>query len=85
MTKEDRRASIAALLEERRGYEMRLRAAKEVDSEDPVALGAAEAETKNMQGRIDDIEAQLKALGHGAKKPSDRSAKRPSSKMASKR
>lgn len=59
MTKEDTQATIAALLEERRGYVVR--------SEDE---------------RVAQVDAQLRALGHGAKRPSERASSRPSQKKA---
>jgi hypothetical protein len=64
MTKEDTQATIAALIEERRGY-----------------VAREEAE------RVAQVDAQLKALGHEAQKPSQRASNRPSQrrKDASKR
>lgn len=55
MTKEDREATISALIEERRGYVLR-------GEEERVAL----------------VDAELRRLGHEAKKPSARASRRPS-------
>jgi hypothetical protein len=55
VTKEEKKATIAALLEERRGYVLR-------DEKDRVAQ----------------VDAQLRVLGHEAKKPAARALSRPS-------
>lgn len=62
MSKEDDQATIAALLEERRGYALR-----------------------GDEDRVAQVDAQLKALGHGAQKRSAKAEKRPSSRSSSKR
>lgn len=62
MTNEENKATISALLEERKGYERR-------------------GESK----RVAEVDAQLKALGAGAEKPSKRAQKRPAQKASSKR
>jgi hypothetical protein len=62
VTKEEKQATIGALLEERRGYELR-----------------------GEDDRVAQVDAQLKALGHEARKPAARAETRPSRKASSKR
>ncbi len=76
VTKEEQKATIAALLEERNGYELRELAAKEKGDDE---------EAKVMKERLGLIDAQLKSLGGAAEKPATRAQKRPAAKAASKR
>jgi hypothetical protein len=76
MTKEDRKATISALLEEKRGYQLRALAAEEAGDEDAVALAKM---------RSAGVDAQLRTLGANAEKPASRAQRRPSQKEASKR
>ena len=86
MTKEDMKASIAALLEERRGYEVRKAIASEKkQNDDPVVAAAGAAELESLEGRLSDVAEQLKALGHAAAKPSSRASRRPARASAAKR
>lgn len=62
MTKEEKEASIKALLEERRGYVLR-----------------------GLDDRVAAVDEQLKALGHQAKKPSERAQRRPRGRPATRR
>lgn len=62
MTKEQDKATISALLEERRGYVNR-----------------------GDDDRVAQVDAQLKALGAAAEKPSQRAQKRPAKKETTKR
>lgn len=76
MTKEERKATISALLEEKRGYDLRAVAAQEAGDEDAVALA---------KSRSAGVAAQLRALGAAAEKPASRAQRRPSQKEAAKR
>lgn len=76
MTKEQDQSRIAALLHERRGYELRAVGAEEDGDEE--ALAAA-------KDRVKQVDAELKRLGHEAKKPSERASRRPSQRKASTR
>lgn len=76
MTKEDDKASIAALLEEKRGYELRAASYAEAGEDDALAA---------IKERIKNVDDQLKALGHGAQKRSAKAEKRPSRSRASSR
>lgn len=69
MTKEQQKAMISALLQERRGYERRLVGAEE-DANEEAAAAAKE--------RIKQVDEQLKRYGHEAKTPAQRASKRPS-------
>lgn len=62
MTKEEKQATIKALLEERRGYLSR-----------------------DLEERVKEVDAQLRALGHGAQMRSKQAERRPSQQSASTR
>lgn len=86
MTKEDQKATISALLEEQRGYELRKQVgAEQAKEEDPVAAAAGKALVADMDERLAAISSQLRALGHGASKRSDKAEKRPAAKGQAKR
>ena len=76
MTKEQQKATIQALLQERHGYELRVVGAEEDGNEE--ALAAATE-------RIKQVDAELRKLGHEASKPASRASRRPSGQAASKR
>lgn len=76
MTNEQRDRTIAAYLEERRGYEVRLVGAKEADDE-----AAIEA----WETRVAEVDAELRKIGAGARTSQQASEKRPASRAASKR
>ena len=73
MTKQEQAATISALLEERRGYQIRLLGAQE-------AGDAASASA--MAGRVAGVDAELKRLGSSAEKASKRAEKRPAQRQA---
>lgn len=76
MTKEQEKSTIAALVEERRGYEVRAVGAEEAGDDE--ALAAA-------KDRVAQVDAELKKLGAAATKASTRSEKRPGGRGSSKR
>jgi len=76
VTKEERKATISALLEEKRGYPALLDLAQEAGDEDAAALA---------KSRSAGVDAQLRALGAVAEKPASRAQRRPSRKAASTR
>lgn len=83
MTKEDEKATIGALLEERRGYELRKTLGEEqATSDDPVEAAAGKEIASEMSERLKTIDGRLKDLGHGAQKHSSRAEKRPSQRKS---
>lgn len=81
VTKEQEKATIAALLEEKRGYELRKQVGSDqARADDPVDAAAGRALVDEMDERLGGVTAQLKALGHGAQKRSAKAEKRPSSR-----
>ena len=76
MTKQEQAATISALLEERRGYQIRLLGAQEAGDD---ASAAA------MVDRVAGVDAELKRLGASAEKPSSRAHKRPAQRQVAKR
>lgn len=75
-TSEEKKATIQALLEERRGYEQRVQAAEAADDSE-----AAEGAKTRVKG----VDAELKRLGASAEKPSERATTRPAQRQASER
>lgn len=76
VTNEQKKRTIAALLEEKRGYENR--ALKAEEDGDDEALEIA-------NDRVKAVEAELRKLGASAKRGSETAEKRPSSKVLSSR
>ena len=76
VTKEEQQATIAGLLEERKGYVVRV-----LDAEEHADAERAKA----MNDRVAQVDAELKRLGASAEKPSKRASSRPAQRQASKR
>ena len=76
MTKQEQAVTISTLLEERRGYQIRLLGAQEAGDD---------ASTSAMVERIAEVDAELKRLGSSAEKASKRAQKRPARHQAATR
>lgn len=76
VTNEEKKSMIAALLEERAGYEKRVLRAEEEEDEEKV---------KEAKERVAGVNASLRALGEKAEKPAERAQKRPAQKASSQR
>lgn len=71
VTKEQEKATIAALLHERSGYENRARKAEEDGNDEAKA---------DAEDRVSQVNAELKKLGHTAQTGQQRAARRPANK-----
>lgn len=76
VTNEQKDRTIAAYLEERRGYEGRLVGATEAGDE---------AEIERWQARVAEVDAELRRMGAGARTSQQTAEKRPSRRGSTKR